>query len=269
MQEILKSRARAGEKQRKHPHYLKGSLFCGQCGERISFMRVRGNGGQYDYLYCLGRHSGRTECSLRFIPVDEAERAVEDFCHTVRFPEHIVDRVREDLMAKIAEQRSLAAPEVTAAKRRITELVTERKRLARGVVVGSVPDDLAKHEYMRIDREREEAERVLATAQGVAGNIERVLAKALDLLGRVDEVYAGSGPQMRRLANQFFFERLLIDRGEVVGAELREPWATLQEVAQDPPVSVGVRLDQGYMVPPAGLEPATSGLEGPCSIQLS
>ena len=47
----------------------------------------------------------------------------------------------------------------------------------------------------------------------------------------MDEVYSGSGLQMRRLANQFFFERLLIDRDEVVGAELREPWATLQEVA--------------------------------------
>jgi hypothetical protein len=61
----------------------------------------------------------------------------------------------------------------------------------------------------------------------------------------------------------------LIDHGVVVAAELKEPWATLQEIGQDPPVLVGVGMDEGYVAPPAGLEPATSRLEGARSDPLS
>ena len=31
VQSILQSRGVSGERQRKHPHYLKGTLFCARC----------------------------------------------------------------------------------------------------------------------------------------------------------------------------------------------------------------------------------------------
>jgi hypothetical protein len=60
--------------------------------------------------------------------------------------------------------------------------------------------------------------------------IEDTLTRALTLIGRVDEVYRKGGPQVRRLSNQFFFEKLLVqldEDTEIAGAVLREPWATL------------------------------------------
>jgi hypothetical protein len=51
---------------------------------------------------------------------------------------------------------------------------------------------------------------VLDTAQVIYEHIEDTLNKALALVGRVDEVYRLGGPRVRRLANQCFFDKLLI-----------------------------------------------------------
>jgi len=36
VQEVFKLHDKAGERKRRHPHYLKGTLFCGECGSRMS-----------------------------------------------------------------------------------------------------------------------------------------------------------------------------------------------------------------------------------------
>lgn len=138
----------------------------------------------------------------------------------------------------VAEREHCGCPDcyVAWAKRRVKELAEERKRLARGVVTGAIPGDLAREEHDRIAHELEQAQKTLAAAEMIYGRIEETLSRALELVGRCDEVYRMGGPQVRRLSNQFFFDKLLIaedtDEGaQVVGAVLREPWATL--VAED------------------------------------
>ncbi|MGV9825380.1 recombinase family protein [Gordonia sp. NPDC003429] len=43
-------------RSRVHNHYLKGSVYCGQCGEPLTFEKTRNRVGTvYDYFYCLGR----------------------------------------------------------------------------------------------------------------------------------------------------------------------------------------------------------------------
>ena len=106
-------------------------------------------------------------------------------------------------------------------------------------------------------------------------HIQGTLERCLDLLERTDDVYRLGSPRIRRLANQCFFARLLLD-GEpdgprVTGATLREPWGTL--LAEDfqarmrrnttnPDHLLGRGSIMTTLVPPAGLEPATYRLEG-------
>ena len=45
VQAIMASRRHSGEKPRKHPHYLRGTVFCARCGERLMFSRNRGRNG--------------------------------------------------------------------------------------------------------------------------------------------------------------------------------------------------------------------------------
>jgi hypothetical protein len=71
---------------------------------------------------------------------------------------------------------------------------------------------------------------VLATAEMIYERIEDTPERALTLVGRCDEVYGLGGPQVRRLSNQFFFEKLLVtddDTVQIAGAVLQEPWSTL------------------------------------------
>jgi len=41
---VLAAHNHAAEKDRKHHHYLKGSLFCGRCGSRMSLIQANGKG---------------------------------------------------------------------------------------------------------------------------------------------------------------------------------------------------------------------------------
>jgi len=227
VQEVLSLHDK-GEKQRTHTHYLKSTVWCAGCGSRLCVTNAK---GQYLYFFCLGRQQHRTTCTARYLPAEAVEAAVERYWQTVRLPEDLQERIRDGVRAELAHQRDQAEPEIAWARRRVQELAEERKRLARGVVTGAIPEDLAREEQARISGELKAAQRVLATAETIYAHIEETLARVLALVGRCGEVYALGGPQVRRLANQFFFERLLVSEEDegvaVTDATLREPVATL------------------------------------------
>lgn len=75
-QDILADRRLAGDRSWKLSHALKGCLVCGRCGGRMGYGKSRGQGGIYDYFFCLGRHTGRTDCDLPYIGVEKVEAAV-------------------------------------------------------------------------------------------------------------------------------------------------------------------------------------------------
>lgn len=59
VQEVLKAHALSGDRAKKHEHYLKGSIFCGHCHERLLYSRIHGNGGIYEYFTCHARRARR------------------------------------------------------------------------------------------------------------------------------------------------------------------------------------------------------------------
>ncbi len=270
VQEVL-AMNHAGEKQRTHRHYLKSSVVCARCGSRLCITQAK---GQYLYFFCLGRHQRRTGCDLPYLSALDLEVAVERYYGSIRIPEDVQGTIRTGLRAELDQQRLRAEPEIAYAHSRVTELEDERRRLARGVVTGAIPEDLAREEQERIIRELGQAQRILATAQVVYAHIEDTLNRALALVGRADEVYQLGGPQVRRMCNQFFFEQLFIDAWDdegvqVTGSTLREPWATL--LAPDFQATmiantrnpdrdlVGRGSKDEYLVPPVGFEPTLNG----------
>lgn len=78
VQTVLRGKL-AGERVITHDHYLKSTLFCGQCGFRmIVQVTTNRHGTTYPYYACLGRHSKRTKCTLRSIQIDHVEDLITD-----------------------------------------------------------------------------------------------------------------------------------------------------------------------------------------------
>lgn len=89
------------------------------------------------------------------------------------------ETIRHGLRTELDNQERRTAPEIAYASDRVTELDAERGRLARGVVTGAIPDDLAREEQTRIAGELVQAQRVLDTAEVIYTKIENTLSKAL------------------------------------------------------------------------------------------
>ena len=63
MQIRLDEKRVAGERPQKRQHYLKGSVFCDECGRRLVYGLSRScTGKRYAYYFCVGRVKG-SECT--------------------------------------------------------------------------------------------------------------------------------------------------------------------------------------------------------------
>ena len=76
---MLKAHSHAGDKDRKHTHYLRGTIFCGQCGRRLVFSRNTGNGGAYDYFVCVKKRTRSSNCPRPAIRLEKIEQGIAGF----------------------------------------------------------------------------------------------------------------------------------------------------------------------------------------------
>lgn len=74
VQDLLDAKRQSGERSWRHFHYLRGSLYCAECGGRLMYNRARGNGGLYEYFICSGKKRGR--CSQGYHRAAAVEEAV-------------------------------------------------------------------------------------------------------------------------------------------------------------------------------------------------
>ena len=106
VQELLTARNISGERRRDHEHYLKGSIFCGQCGSRLIVTHAKGRGGTYPYFICIGRQEKRTTCKQRALRIELVEEAIVKHYATVELPADELISLR----AMLEEDLTQAAP---------------------------------------------------------------------------------------------------------------------------------------------------------------
>ena len=228
VQELLTAKRLAGEKQRQHPHYLKGSIFCGQCGSRLIVCHAKGRGGTYPYFICIGRQQKRTECKQRALRIEVVEAAVEAHYARVQLPAKELDRLRAYLNEQLASLSEHAERERTTHERRLRKLGDEQQKLLAAHYAEAIPLDLLKSEQERIATEIASAEGRLAAAATDFQTAKTNLERALTRIGDCQAAYREAAPAMRRQFNLAFFTRLLVDDedGSITG-DLAEPFATL------------------------------------------
>ena len=229
VQAVLAAHNTAGEKDRRHPHYLKGSIWCGGCGGRLVYSRNTGRrGGTYEYFVCLNRHAKRRPCGRRYLPVSAVEAGVENFYTTFRIAPQRAEAIRDSVLAELAAEREQAAADQDRASRRLANLTNQRKAVLQAHYAEALPLDLLKEEMDRLTREMIETERLIHDAAKTVDQLDATLQQALTVASRCHEYYQTAPPHVRRQINQGFFTKLLIGQdGSVAHGELTEPFATL------------------------------------------
>jgi site-specific DNA recombinase len=276
---------RAGEKKRKHMHYLKGTVFCARCDSRLCVVNVKQD--SYLYYFCAARPH-RKECDLPYVLSDHIERYIENHYRSLQMNEHDIEETRKHIRIALSDSQRRSEIDSKRQKERLLRLQIERNKLMQAYYANVVPLDVLGTEQERINREVQQAEALLTGAQQQFSDIEETLQVGFDLLKDCGAFYAQASDQLRRQMNQAFFDKVRVGmEGEVKGVGLMQPFKTIKAfqtqkhlvaaTAVRPDVSVEPNRDffgvngseEGLMVELKGFEPLTSAMRMQRSSQLS
>lgn len=123
VQSLLKARNAKMTRHVTHTHHLKGLLHCGSCGSRMLLdFATNPRGTTYAYFICSGRAARKTTCTRRAVPVQVAERLVEDSYRDIT--------ISEDDYRYLAAEVDAAFDEQSAGQdQEIADLTANRARL--------------------------------------------------------------------------------------------------------------------------------------------
>lgn len=123
VQSLLKARNAWMTRHVQHAHHLKGLLHCGSCGSRMLLdFATNPRGTTYAYFICSGRAARETACTRRAVPVQFAERLVEDSYRDITITEADYLHLASEVDAAFDEQSAVRDQE-------FADLTANRSRL--------------------------------------------------------------------------------------------------------------------------------------------
>jgi site-specific DNA recombinase len=225
VQETLRARDVAGVRERKHEHYLKGLVFCGECGRRLSLTLTK---GRYLYFYCLGqRGSAMTGGRQPYILAGDAEALVEDLYGRIQLPRSWVSRLTEELEAEIIERQAEASERRVVLTKMLAKLADERSKLLQAFYANAIPLELLKTEQDRIGVAEQAARGDLKTTEGDLDGWQDVLRTAIRLACNCHAAYLKARPSVRRRFNDAVLEAVYMKDRKIGRAEFSEVFAPL------------------------------------------
>ena len=219
-----------GERTREHPHFLKGSIFCGECGSRMIVTYAKNRAGTvYPYFVCSGRHGKRTDCKLKAILIEEVEQKIEQIYEHYSFPPEIRQPLEEQVRAAVNREREKFAAKADGLKREKEKLERKRRKLMESYYSEAIPLELLKSEQTQIGKQLAAVEREMRVHNTAFEDVENNLSLALELMENCGTFYRLSPDPIKRLMNQAMVERFLIFADGHVSAELTEPYRSITE----------------------------------------
>lgn len=222
-----------GEKARVHTHYLKSSVFCGQCQSRLIIHYSTNRAGvTYPYFVCVGRHQKRTGCTMSAVNIHEAEHHIENLYQLVALTPEMSARTKSQMRMTMEAGAEAAKRTQNELLGQQTRLMERSKKLLDGHLDGTIPSDLYRPEQERINREMTAIGDRLNMLRTEFEALEQNLDDAMALTANCYDAYLRAPDALRRTFNQAFFTRILITRDESVEGELAKPFATIITTAE-------------------------------------
>ncbi|HEY1831338.1 MAG TPA: recombinase family protein [Acidimicrobiales bacterium] len=230
VQDVLAERGGRGARQRRHHHYLKGSLWCGRCHDsghdaRVIFQWSNGHGGKYLYFFCLRRQ--QHHCDAPYIEGDALEAAVLDYYGSLRLPSEVIQGVRDLMQEMLAEEKAAAKLLHEQLAKEMMRLDTQEENLVDLVADGNLSSTKVKQRLSLIQRQRSTVqERLKGTVKELSAGVALV-EDGLKLLEDPQGLYRRMDPGQRQLLNQAIFEKLYVDIAGVAKAVFNPPFDEL------------------------------------------
>ena len=217
-----------GEKDRVHPHYLRGTVYCSACGGRLIYSEQKGNGGTYAYFWCVKRKTKLNDCARRAIRVERVEDAVADFYGQFQLRPEYATQLQSAVRDELASQHADAKRGLQRATKRKVQVEAERQKLLQAHYAGAIPQDLLAGEMQRLTRELKEADLEIAAAKSTNHEVETTLDAALKAATNCQGAYASAPDHIRKQINQGFFEKLFIgEDGGIARAVFTKPFQAI------------------------------------------
>lgn len=236
VQEILKSHNLSGERDRKHQHYLKGTIFCDECGHRLVYSRHKGNGGTYEYFVCP--YNQRRECANGYHRAETVEAKIEEHYKTITLTADERNRVVREVERRLAKLAATSEQELRRCNALLTDLKEQERKLMAKHYKDELSEEFFSEEATRIKRERSDAQAIIARLNIRHDELQQFLAMVLRLVSYdLHDLYLRAKPHVRRLMNQAIFEAIWVwgeEEEEVaVRSELASPFKETHEISKE------------------------------------
>ena len=202
---------RYGERQRIHNHFLKSTVVCGQCGARLSVQNAKNSKGTiYPYFVCA-RRCRLHDCAFKAVLIDVVEDRMVEVYRTIQLSAADRTQIEHYLHDELSQIEGDKAKAVRSLTTRRTNIEDKRRRLMHAHYEGAIPLDLLKEEQAKLTSELNHIERQLAAYKADAAEVRQHLTQALDLLEDCHRLYTAAPAHLKKLLNQVFFERVLVN----------------------------------------------------------
>lgn len=233
VQTILASRGLAAERRKRHDHYLKGTVWCGQCrleqrvNRRMILMRTTGRHGTGDYGYYFCRGVQDHLCDAPYSSIDRVEDAIAEHYKTLKLSPGFVTAVKGLIESTLADQASAQRLHRKQLEDQLKALAVKEDNLLDLAADQSLPQERIRERLRAISRDRARLTEQLGHVHDDLASGRGFLEAHLDLLENPYELYLHASDTTRRQLNQAVFAHIYIAHDDVVGDEINP---TLREL---------------------------------------
>ena len=210
VQDILTAHAN-GERQRMHNHHLKSTIVCGLCGARLLVQHATSRtSSTYHYFVCARRHRVH-DCTFKAVLIDEVEARVAELYQQIRLSSDDRHEIERYLRMEFEHIQANRQQDIQRLTTRQQQLEDQRHKLLEAHYEGAIPLDLLKKEQDQLTSSILAIQRELDGYSADAALVKQHLTQALDLLEDCQRLYLAAPDRLKKLLNQVFFERILVN----------------------------------------------------------
>jgi site-specific DNA recombinase len=187
-------------------------------------MRVKGNGGTYDYFYCAGREDH--SCDLPYLRVAEVEIHVAEAVGRTTLETEIVSSLEASITDTLTDTRSATRERRQQLARQLAKIEVQENNLLDLAADGLSSAGKIRSRLAELDEQKGRVSRDLAPVEADLSAAAAYLRTTVQLLHNLGALYPSVSDLHRRIFNQAIFERFYVDADGGSGI-LKSPFAEL------------------------------------------